>query len=123
MPLGTESPLRRHWRILIPSIQAPVDPRGWFKDILHVTKPSRQDRSTTHSIQLHNVYNVYHPTRSLDSFCTHRLLLRLVVALAGNEGLALDGTELPVRHDLLWPQLDGGNVGGLVGDLLHEFLQ
>ena len=50
-----------------------------------------------------------------------RLLLRLL-ALSRNKWLALDGTELTIRHDHLWPLLDGGDVVRLIGDNLLQVL-
>ena len=48
------------------------------------------------------------------------LLLRLF--LPGDEGLAVARADAHVGEDLLWSQMDGYNVCGLVGDLLLEFL-
>lgn len=56
---------------------------------------------------------------------THRNLTRSLLGLAalfGDEGLALDGAELSIRHDLLWSQFDRGGVFGLVGNGLLKFL-
>lgn len=47
----------------------------------------------------------------------------LLLGFAGDEGLALAGTDGEVGKDLLGTELDGDDVGGLVGDLLLEFLQ
>jgi hypothetical protein len=47
-------------------------------------------------------------------------LLRLV--LTGHERLAVAGADAHVGEDLLLSELDGGDVGGLVGDLLLEVL-
>lgn len=48
------------------------------------------------------------------------LLFRL--RLPRNKRLAITGTDAHIRKDLLWPQLDGGDVLGLVGNLLLNFL-
>jgi hypothetical protein len=38
------------------------------------------------------------------------------------ERLAIAGADADVREDLLGAELDGGDVGGLVGDLLLQVL-
>lgn len=77
-------------------------------------------------VQLHNVHKSHVPSTPL--FYTHlqpastRSLLSLLSALPGDVRLALAGTELSIRHDLLRSQFDRGDVGGLVGNDLLEFL-
>lgn len=46
----------------------------------------------------------------------------LCLVLTGHERLAVTGSNAHVGEDLLWSELDGGDVGGLVGDLLLEAL-
>lgn len=66
------------------------------------------------------MYHLIHPLHRIQT--TRRSLLRLAIALARHEGFTLDGAKLPIRHDLLRPLLDWDSVGGLVGNLLLEFL-
>jgi hypothetical protein len=51
---------------------------------------------------------------------SNALLLRL--ALSRNEGLAVTRADAHISKDLLWSELDGSDVRGLIGDLLLEFL-
>lgn len=49
------------------------------------------------------------------------LLLRLL--LPRDKGLAVARADAHVGKDLLWSKVNGGDVGGLVGNLLLEFLR
>lgn len=46
----------------------------------------------------------------------------LLLGLAGNERLALAGSDREIGKDLLGAKLDGDDVGRLVGNLLLQFL-
>lgn len=58
-------------------------------------------------------------THNLNSF----LILLWSLRLCGGERLAVTGSNSHISKDLLRPQLNGGNVGGLIGDLLLQFLK
>jgi hypothetical protein len=50
------------------------------------------------------------------------LLLLLLLSIPSCEGLAVARPNADISKDLLWSKFNGGDVGGLIGNFLLNFL-